>query len=197
MGIFQKLFGGAGSKPHSSEPGGDGWLARMGWRYVTYAEGQNSLTMTIEPMAVGPDVVYVPDAAAWATKAPAWAQTRSTEILEKLKSIAWARELRWMESPDSGFQKSEEPVPGSLESTRGGRQLEVQRLFHPGSKLTHAQSHEVWHTAARRFAAAARGRVTLFVDGSAPDTVFQKVELPALKANPNVTLDFRNVAEGV
>jgi hypothetical protein len=197
MGLFQNIFGAGERKPLSSDPRGDGWSARMGWRFVTYLEASNSLPMTIEPMAVGPDIVYVPDAEAWAEKSPAWAQSRRTEILQRLKSVAWARNLSWMESSDSGFQKSDEPVPGSLESTPGGRQLEAMRLFHPGSELAHAQSHELWHVAARRFAEAARGRVTLFVDGSEPDTVFQKVELPALKANPNVTLDFRKVAKGV
>ena len=171
--------------------GGDGWTARMGWRYVTYVEGQRLLSFQIEPMAVGADIVYIPDAQAWSRSAPSWAAARAGEILGRLKSVAWRRELEWSESVDSSFLTSDVPVPGSLESTPGGQHLEAQRLFHPESTLTHAQAHEVWHMAARRFAEAARGRVTIFATGVNPKSVFGAVELPALRTNPNVTLDFK------
>jgi hypothetical protein len=188
MGFFQKLFGGSKT---GSLPGGDGWIARMGWRHVTYIEGQRSLSFQIEPMAVGSDVVYIPDAQAWPRGAPSWASACASKILDRLKSVPWKRELEWSEGVGSSFLASDAPVPGSLESTAGGLQLEAQRLFHPSSLLTHAQAHEVWHMAARRFAEAARGRVTIVAGGVNPKTVFGAVELPALRANPNVTLDFK------
>jgi hypothetical protein len=188
MGVFQKFFGGNRT---GSLPGGDGWTARMGWRHVTYIEGRRSLSFQIEPMAVGADVVYIPNAQAWLRFAPSWASACASKILDRLKSIAWTRELEWSERVDSSFLTSDAPVPGSLESTPGGLQLEARRLFHPGSTLTHAQAHEVWHMAARRFAEAARGRVTIFASGVNPRTVFGAVELPALRANPNVILDFK------
>ena len=188
MGIFKKLLGGSKT---SNLPGGDGWAARMGWRYVTYVEGHSSLSFQIEPMAVGADVVYIPDAQAWSRGAPSWASSCASKILDRLKSLAWRRELEWSESGDSSFLTSDAPVPGSLESTPGGLQLEAERLFHPGSALTHAQAHEVWHMAERRFAEAARGKVTIFAGGVNPKSVFGAVQLPALRANPNVTLDFK------
>jgi hypothetical protein len=176
----------------ASLPGGDGWTAHMGWRHVTYIEGTRSLSFQIEPMAVGADIVYIPDTqAAWSRSAPPWAASRASEILDRLKSVAWRRELEWSESVDSSFLTSDAPVPGSLESTPGGQQLEAERLFHPGSPLAHTQAHEVWHLAARRFAEAARGRVSILASGVDPKTVFGAVELPALRANPNVTLDFK------
>jgi len=190
MSFFQKIFRALSKSPHSL-PGGAGWSARMGWRYLTYLEGEQSLSLAIEPMAVGPDIVYVPDAEAWSRVAPAWARNRATEILERIKSVPWSRDLQWSEGPNSAFLTDDSPVSGSLESSSGGQQLEAERLFHPGSGLTHAQAHECWHLAARMFAEATRGRVTLFVNGAVPNSVFREIELPALRSNPHVTLDFR------
>ena len=169
----------------------DGWSARMGWRYVTYVEGQRLLSFQIEPMAVGADIVYIPDLQTWSRSAPSWASARASEILARLKSVAWRRELEWSESVDASFLTSDRPVPGSLESTPGGQHLEAQRLFYPESTLTHAQAHAVWHLAEHRFAEAARGRVTIVANGVNPKSVFGAVALPALRANPSVTLDFK------
>lgn len=170
---------------------GDGWAAYMGWRYITYVEGQKLLSFQIEPMVMGADVVYIPNTMAWSLAAPSWAGAGSSKILARLKSIAWKRELEWQESADASFLANDAPVSGSLESTSGGQQLEAKRLFHPDSSLTHAQAHEVWHVAERRFAEAARGRVTIFASGVNPKSVFGAVALPALRANPGVTLDFK------
>ena len=191
LDIFQKLIGRSKTASVPSVPGGDGWSARMGWRYVTYVEGRNLLSFQIEPMAVGADVVYVPDAQAWSQGAPAWAKVCSGKILDRLKSVAWRRELEWSESFDASFLTSDAPVPGSVESTQGGLQLEAERLFHPGSTLTHAQAHELWHIGERKCAEAALGRVTIFASGVNPKSVYAAVTLPALRANPNVTLDFK------
>jgi hypothetical protein len=185
MSLLSSLF------KRKPEPESAAWSAGMGWRYVTYREGRNALTLQIEPMAQGADVVYVPDAERWASGAPAWARARAAEIVERLKSIAWNRELVWRVVPVSGFLEGDLPIAGSLESTPAGRQLEQLRLFEPNGRFTHAQNHEVWRTACRRFAEGATGRVTIFADTVVPDSVFQVIELAALKANPNVTLDFR------
>lgn len=171
--------------------GGDGWTARMGWRHVTYIEGQKLLSFQIEPMVVGADIIYVPDMQSWSRNAPSWAVARASEILDRLKSIAWKRELEWSQNVDASFLTSDAPVPGSLESTPGGQQLEAEQLFYPDSPLTHAQAHEVWHMAARKFAEAARGRVSIFASRVDPKSVFGAIELPVLQANPNVTLDFK------
>lgn len=185
MGILKSLLK---SKSGSATPA---WNAKMGWRFVTYSEEQGAVSFQIEPMAKGPDIVYVPDPETWAKAAPAWAQPFASEILARLKSIAWKRELLWQQSDGASFLKSDEPVPGSVESTKGGQYLEQTRMFDPNSPFTHAQCHEVWHQACQKFAAAASGRVTIFASTVIPDSVFQTVELPALRANPNVTLDFK------
>jgi hypothetical protein len=165
----------------------------MGWRYVAYMEGE-LIALRIEPMATGPDSVYVPSPQRWRQVAPAWAQDRSNEIIARLKSIPWQRDLQWIESPDTSLLTDTAPVTGALESTPGGQQLESERLFHPGSFCNHNEAHQVWHIAARKFAQAASGRVTIYGHKIIHHSVFEQVELPALRANPSVTLDW--VEEG-
>ena len=163
----------------------------MGWRYITYAEGANLLSLQIEPMAKGADIVWLPDQAAWKLKAPKWASDRSLEVVARLKSVAWNRSLIWNESPDNEFLANDAPVPGSIESTSGGRQLEELGMFQPDRKFTHEQIHTIWHIACQRFASSATGRVAILGRKALPDSVFSVIELPALETNPNVMLDFK------
>jgi hypothetical protein len=178
------------STPMSATPAPE-WTYEMGWRYVKYQEADGVVIFSIEPMVAGADVVHVPDRARWKKASPAWAKDRSAEIVERLRSVKWHRNLHWTEVEVGSFLADDLPIPGSLESTPGGRQIESYRLFHPSSTLTHEQAHEVWHISARRFAEAARGRVTIFANQVDPRTVFGAIELPALRANPNVTLDWK------
>lgn len=176
---------------------GEGWDARMGWRFVSYGEEGLWLSFQIEPMAKGPDLVYFPVESAWSKSAPSWAMERRAEILGRLESVPWNRKLTWTESAKGtvSLQRSpHEPVPHSLESTPVGRLLERLRLFEPGGKSSHDFSHRLWHWAARKFASTARGEVNLFMgDEPVRDSVFEVIELPTLRANRNVTLNIRRV----
>jgi hypothetical protein len=134
-----------------------------------------------------PDIVGVPNPSSWTKTAPAWASHRREEILARLKSIKWHRELEWREGEDD-LSTNVEPVPGSLQSTPGGREFERRRLFDPDSELTAAEAREIWQMLVRRFAGAATGTVNLFVDGAPKGSVVEKVAIPALKNNPNVTI---------
>jgi hypothetical protein len=125
------------------------WVARMGWRYVSYSEGDVSLFLSTEPMVKGADRVYVPDEASWIKGAPTWTRENRSEVLSRLKSVAWNRKLEWQDCECPLMLGEHTVVPGSLESTPGGRALEEQRLFEPGRKVTHAEAHKVWHDAAR------------------------------------------------
>jgi hypothetical protein len=174
---------------NSTAIGANGWTARMGWRYVSYIENDVSVALSIEPMVKGDDRVYVPNETNWLKGAPALARERRAEILERLKSVAWNRKLSWQECECP--LTSDTVISGSLESTPGGQVLENRRLFEPGSKITHEQAHEIWHDAARMFAEQAKGKVTIFMSEVIPNSVFQAVELPTLKKNPNVNLIFK------
>jgi len=167
------------------------WTYEMGWRYVKYSDRQGSLVLSIEPMVKGADIVYVPDIAIWNRNSSDWPKNQSRKILDRLKSVQWNRHLSWEESEKHSFSVHAGAIPGSLESTPGGIELESHRLFHPGAQLTTEQAHEIWEMAARKFAEAATGRVTVFASSVNRDTVFGAIELPALEANQNVTLDWR------
>src|SRR5688572_13626505 len=120
--------------------GNESWTARMGWRYVTYVEGDVSLSLSIEPMVKGDDRVYVPNEASWLKEAPSWTRERRLEVLSRLKSVKWNRKLTWQECECPLSLGPHEVIRGSLESTPGGRALEERRLFEPGSKVKHEQA---------------------------------------------------------
>jgi hypothetical protein len=166
----------------------------MNWQSIVYREGSRGISLEIEPMFEVADIVYVPDAATWSRTAPPWASSRRDEILARLKAPGWRRSLEWRESSKSEVSGHLEPVPGSLESTPGGREFQQKRLFDPDSELTAEQAREIWQMMVRRFALAARGEVHLFVDGTPKGSVFEKVALPALKENPNVKLVWHSVS---
>ena len=169
------------------------WNARMGWHYVAYIDGDNILSLSIEPMVKEDDRVYVPNEENWLKKAPAWARERRSESLDKLKAVPWNRKITWQESSKSRFSRfgPDEVFPGSLESSRAGSKLEAMRLFEPDSNVSRDEAHKIWHDAARRFAEVAEGEFTLYIAELIPDSVVQVIQLPALKKNQKVTLVFK------
>lgn len=174
--------------------GNDVWTAKMGWRYVAYTEGENGLSLAIEPMVKGNDLVFVPDEQSWLKEAPSWARERRAEILERLVSVAWNRNSTWLEGkytfsplgPDLN-----DAMPNSLEATPGGQALENMRMFEPGSKVTHRQAHKMWHEAARAVAERATGQVTVHTSEIISNSVFQAIVLPIFKKNPRVTIVYK------
>jgi hypothetical protein len=180
------------SRPKAAAIGDGRWTAEMGWRYVRYVEGGEGIAFQIEPMVKGGDLVYVPAEGIWSSTAPDWARQRRTEILSRLKSVKWNRKLEWRESDKSRVRDLlVNPIPGSLESTPGGRSLEERRMFDPASDVSSERAHEMWCEAARDFVRQAKGAATIIMTSVVPDSVFQAIELPELKKNPNVTLVFK------
>ena len=163
----------------------------MGWRYVAYIEGENSLSLSIEPLVKGNDLVFVPDEQSWLKLAPPWARERRAEILERLISVAWNRNSTWLEG-EYVFSplgpNLDDAMPNSLEATPGGQALENMRMFEPGSRVTHKQAHKMWREAARTVAERAQGQVTVHTAGVIPNSVFQAIVLPVLKKNRKVTI---------
>ena len=75
----------------------------------------------------------------------------------------------------------------TLEMTPGGKWLDEQRLFRPGSPLTLSQARQVWGTLSKRFAEGASGSAVGLVTGSSNTGIFNSIEYNALLANPKVT----------
>jgi hypothetical protein len=170
------------------------WSAKMWYRFLVYRENDCLVSFDVDVMAEGPDVVGVPSAEAWAQSAPAFVRNRRDEVLARLKGIKWNRDLIWEEGDESRCGKHDactQAIPGSIESTEGGKYLEHLGLFNRGSPMSFAEARKVWIQVEEKFAACAKGTVTLFVSQAKPNSMFKKVSLPALQKNPNVTLDFR------
>ena len=203
MGLFTWLFRRRKPEPEIPIPkfaaikGRPGrWSCRMGWRYVSYSDPDIGVYFQVEPMVEGPDTVNLPTQEKWAAKVPASAAKHRLEIIERLKTIQWNRELEWVESSLSfGVMDADNrlPVsPGSVESTEPGKILEQRRFFEPDATMPFEQARAAWIEEERKFAATARGRVTIFESTvSNPRTVFAAVQVPALKANPGVVVDWR------
>jgi hypothetical protein len=166
----------------------------MRYRFLTYREAGQHLSLHVDVMADGPDIVLVPSEASWRQSAPAFARDHRDQILDRLKNVKWNRELVWDES-DLAACATNDPatngVPGSIELTPGGRFIEQLNLFAPGTSMSFAEARMLWSKAEEQFAAQASGRVTLFVSTARPNSMFNRVSLPALQRNPNVTLDFK------
>ncbi|MGV8981320.1 hypothetical protein [Clostridium sp.] len=168
--------------------------ANMGWRYVRYNEKEKAILLIIEPLVGRPDIVYVPDESTWINSSPKWAKQHYSEIIGYLKSLHWNRELEWRVTSSSTVMEKnvsdDFAVPGSLESTPGGREFEKENLFKPESPLKSDEVHNLWCTLETRFAEQASGIVRIFANDIIPDSVFSVISLPILKQNPNVTLEF-------
>ena len=72
----------------------------------------------------------------------------------------------------------------TLEMTAGGSWLDSQKLF---DVLPPDQAYAVWSTLSQRYAESASGTAVGFVEGADPASIFNTVEYPALRANPNIT----------
>lgn len=166
------------------------WSARMAWRNLTYIEKLGHLSFRIEPMAEGPDLVFLPDAPGWISRAPAWASQRAVEIVARLQSLRWSRELYWRRGEQTPFLHSVDPSADSIEASRRGRNLEQLEIFSPGSYLTHAQSRALWHSVCKDFAAAAIGLVIVRENKVIRHSAFDAVSLPVLRANSKINLRF-------
>ena len=65
------------------------------------------------PMVATSDVVYVADDSRWAARARQWARQRRVEVVQRLQSVPWNRNLEWRVG--RGGIADPAPVPGSLE----------------------------------------------------------------------------------
>lgn len=170
------------------------WACHMAWRVVTYQEGERWVSLEIEPMKDAPCRVYVPTESAWQASAPDWAKDKRAAILQRMKQVAWNRDLEWPESEKSLAYDlhARQPLDGSLESTQGGQTLMGMRLFDPDSpvKFSKRDAKRAWCTGAEQMCLQISGEVSPVVTRVIQGSVFQEIELPALRRNPNVKLNY-------
>ncbi len=74
----------------------------------------------------------------------------------------------------------------TLEMTPGGKWLDQQDLFGPGSPLTRAEGRLVWAKLSERFAVNASGEVNAFAFGAKSTSIFEVTEYPTIKASKKV-----------
>jgi hypothetical protein len=72
----------------------------------------------------------------------------------------------------------------TLEMTHGGQYLDSLKLF---DRYSNKQAILPWERLSERFAQGASGGVSAFADTSRPASVFNRIEYPILRENPNVT----------
>lgn len=76
----------------------------------------------------------------------------------------------------------------TLEQTPGGKYLDDLRLYGKNQGLVRPeQSDQIWSELSRRYGESAKGDVTAYLHNADPNRVYLHDELPALRANPNVT----------
>jgi hypothetical protein len=164
----------------------DNWSVEMGYHYLLYYEGENSIYFDIEPMYSGPDLIYLPNNDIWNKTKPSWLKNDLSIIKDRIISIKWNRDLSWYEANISVNIGPNKVIKGTIESTKGGSELEKMRLFNPGKDITSQQARVVWNTAVINYTKSLQGEVTVFDDGYIKNSVYEKVILPNLLNNKNV-----------
>lgn len=168
---------------------GLGSYISMGWKFVSYVSSGRKYVFHIEPMMNGGNIVYYPEN-----------NDEAAKMIEKIKSIPWNRDLVYQPCNEEliCINKNDQEFPnGSLESTKGGMEFTNNYLFDPivgfksfvglGTSISKEKAHEIWCTLEKRFAEQATGIVTIYASDYTKNSVFEKVTIPALQANPNIT----------
>lgn len=171
-----------------------GWNGLMGWRVLTYEEGERWLSLRIEPMTDGPCRVYVPGTRRWALQAPAWARGRRESILQRLRQIAWNRDLVWIDGDDTPFepQHVHRPAEDSIEASSDGQRLLRLRMFSPDAagRWSRRDSKRAWCIGTELVCRRASGWVRREPRPLVAGSVYKDIELAALMRNPKVTVSF-------
>lgn len=167
----------------------------MHWKNVQYIKGNRKLVFDIEPMVNYEGIIYFPNEEQWKNIKKEFSMEERLEIIFLLERINWKRKIKILvlNIPIKVIDTSETIIQeGTLESTVGGRKIEADNLFDPTSQLTIEQVHEIYFALERKFAESAKGIVTIYESFKNEQSVINKISLPTLEKNPNVTLKIVN-----
>jgi hypothetical protein len=168
----------------------DGNTLDMRWKSVSYIVNQNRVVFPIEPMAKGADIVFVP--LPENCNGVMDSKLRN-EFIFLLKITSWKRKINIVElniQPQVISVTQSLEAIGSMEATEAGKQLESAYLFDPVSPLHKEQVKELYIMLETRFARNVSGTVEIVKDGILPGSVMDKIVLPILQTNSNVSIAY-------
>jgi len=164
----------------------------MGWKYLSYIQGDEKIVFNIEPMVGEADIIYIPNDEIWKESSIKWASGNKNEILRTIKSIDWNRDivcnecdicLRCMSTDKDEIEE------GTIESTEAAKEFQSLYLFDPDKKVEKEQAHELWCTLEKRFAEEVEGKVTIHANSIIENSVFNKITIATLLENDKAVLN--------
>ncbi|WP_026881388.1 hypothetical protein [Clostridium akagii] len=165
---------------------------KMGWKHLSYIQGDEKIVFNIEPMVGEADIIYIPNDEIWSESQINWARESKKEILRDINTIDWNRDIVLNEC-DIALKcmpiDNDEIEEGTMESTEAAKEFGSLYLFDPDKKVQKEQVHELWCTLEQRFAEQAQGKVTVYANAIIENSVFNKISIETLLKNDNVVLN--------
>ncbi|MBU3102326.1 MULTISPECIES: hypothetical protein [Clostridium] len=167
-------------------------MIKMGWKYLSYINGEEKIVFKIEPMVGEADIIYTPNDEIWKACDSKWASQNRKKILNDIKSVEWNRNIAFNEC-NIGLKcmpvDKTEIEEGTMESTKAAKEFQTLYLFDPDKKVEKEQAHELWCTLEKRFAKGVEGKVTIYANSIIENSVFNKISIVTLLENDKVILN--------
>lgn len=164
----------------------------MGWKSLIFVNDNEKIIFVIEPMVDEPDIIYIPEPGQWKLNSTSRIAEKRNEILDIINSIEWNRDFIFKECNSALMVLSvnEDRVDtGTLEATKGAKELLELSLFDPGKTVEKEHAHELWCVLEKKFAQNIKGKVTITANTIIENSVFNKITIPTLLENDNVIIN--------
>ncbi|WP_298845001.1 hypothetical protein [Clostridium sp.] len=116
----------------------NGISIKMGWKYLSYINGDEKIVFNIEPMVGEADIIYTPNDKMWKGCSAKWVRQNRDKILNDIRSIEWNRDIAFNEC-SIGFKympiDKTEIEEGTMESTKAAKEFQSLYLFDPDKKV--------------------------------------------------------------
>lgn len=162
----------------------------MGWKSLIFISDNDKIIFVIEPMIDEPDIIYIPEPAQWNNSTSRISEKRN-EILSIINSIEWNRDFIFKECNSTLMVLSvneDRFETGTLEATKGAKELLQLSLFDPCKTVEKEHAHELWCVLEKKFAEDIKGKVTISANNIIENSVFNKITIPTLLENDNVIM---------